>query len=90
MSLSDAVEYLMAQAEREFDPELVDLFIKKIAVYPVGCEVELSNGEHAVVIQNFERFSLRPQLKLLKTGKIIHLRDDADCRNLTIVKAVLK
>lgn len=90
MSPSDAVEYLMAQAEREFDPELVDLFIKKIAVYPVGCEVELSNGEHAVVIQNFERFSLRPQLKLLKTGKIIHLRDDADCRNLTIVKAVLK
>lgn len=88
-SPSDAVEYLMAQAGGEFDPQMIDVFIKKIAVYPSGCEVVLSNERHAVVVQNFERFPLRPLIKMLDDGAIINLRDDADSRNITIVKMIL-
>ena len=80
----------MSQAGEEFDPQLVEVFIKKIAVYPVGCEVVLSDGRHAVVVQNFERFPLRPLVKMLNNGALVNLRDDADCRNKTIVKVVLK
>lgn len=90
LSPSDAVEYLMAQTGAEFDPELVDVFIKKIAVYPVGCEVVLSDGRHGVVVQNFERFPLRPLIKMLDDSAFLNLRDDEACRNLTIVKVILK
>lgn len=88
-SPSDAVEYLMAQTGRQFDPQLVDIFIHKIAVYPVGCEVELSTGQHAVVVQNFERFSLRPLVKVIGTGELKNLRDDAECRNITVIELIL-
>ena len=90
LSPSDTVKYLMSQAGGEFDPNLVEVFIKKIAVYPVGCEVVLSDGRHAVVVQNFERFPLRPLVKMLNNGALVNLRDDAECRNITIVKVVLK
>ena len=90
LSPSEAVEYLMSQAGEEFDPGLVDVFIKKIAVYPVGCEIMLSDGRHAVVVQNFERFPLRPLVKMLNNGALVNLRDDAECRNITIVKVILK
>lgn len=90
LSPSDAVEYLMAQTGAEFAPELVEVFIKKIAVYPVGCEVVLSDGRHGVVVQNFERFPLRPLIKILEDSAFLNLRDDETSRNLTIVKVVLK
>ena len=48
---SEAVEYIMANAGAEFDPELVDVFMRKIAVYPEGCEVRLSDGRTAVVME---------------------------------------
>lgn len=89
ISPSDAMEYLMAGAGRMFDPEIVQLFVEKIAVYPVGCEVELSNGLHAVVAKNFERFFLRPVVKVIGTEKELNLRDDPECRNIIITKMVL-
>ena len=53
---SEAVEYIMANAGAEFDPELVDVFMRKIAVYPEGCEVRLSDGRTAVVMENYKEF----------------------------------
>ncbi len=53
LSPSDAMEYLMAGSGSLFDPKLVELFVEKIAVYPVGCEVELSNGMHGVGCEEF-------------------------------------
>lgn len=89
MSPSDAVEYLMAMAGAEFDPKLVDIFIRKIAVYPVGCEVELSNGQHAVVAKNFHDFALRPLVKVVETGEMLNLRDDPLGRSITIGKTLM-
>lgn len=89
MSPSDAMEYLMAMAGVEFDPKLTDIFIHKIVAYPVGCEVELSNGYHAVVAKNFMDFSLRPMVKVTETGELLNLRDDAKNRAVTIVKMAM-
>lgn len=86
---SEAMEYLMAMAGVQFDPELVNIFMHKMAVYPVGCEVELSNGIHAVVTQNFEDFPLRPLVKVLETGAMLNLRDDVEARSVTVGKIVL-
>ena len=89
LSPSDAMEYLMAGSGSLFDPKLVELFVEKIAVYPVGCEVELSNGMHGVVAKNFERFFLRPVVKVVETGEMLNLRDDPDTRSIIITKMVI-
>lgn len=89
MAPSDALEYLMAMAGAEFDSQLVNIFLRKIAVYPIGCEVELSNGYHAVVAQNFRDFALRPLVKVLETGELLNLRDDPKGRSITIGKMVM-
>jgi HD-GYP domain-containing protein (c-di-GMP phosphodiesterase class II) len=86
VSPSEAVEYIMANAGAEFDPELVDVFMRKIAVYPVGCEVSLSDGRTAVVMENYKEFILRPKVKIIPTGEVIDLKSDDAARNLTILE----
>ena len=76
----------MANAGAEFDPELVDVFMRKIAVYPEGCEVRLSDGRTAVVMENYKEFILRPKVKIIPTGEIINLKSDNEARSLTILE----
>ena len=86
---SDAVEYLMAMNGIEFDPKVLVVFLAKIAVYPIGCMVELSNGQQGIVIENFGDFILRPKVKLLSDGTILDLKDDKCTRNITIKRLVM-
>lgn len=86
---SEALEYLMALAGIQYDPNLVNILMRKVAVYPVGCEVELSNGQHAVVVQNFEDFPLRPLVKVIETGDMLNFRDDAEARAVTLGRIVI-
>ncbi|MFV0464619.1 MAG: HD-GYP domain-containing protein [Lachnospiraceae bacterium] len=86
---AEIVEYIMSRSGTEFDPEIVQLFLKKIAVYPVGCEVELSNGRHAIVVENFRDFILRPRIKVLETAEEINLMNDPNARNITINKLLI-
>ena len=83
---SEAVEYIMANAGAEFDPELVDVFMHRIAVFPVGCEVSLSDGRRAVVMENYKEFILRPKVKVIPTGEVIDLKSDDSARSLTILE----
>lgn len=89
VSPSEAVEYIMANAGAEFDPELVDVFLRKISVYPVGCEVELSDGRTAVVMENYRDFILRPKIKVIPDGEIIDLKSDEAARSLTILELLM-
>lgn len=89
MTPAEAVEYMMAMAGQEFDPQLVNTFIRKMAVYPAGCEVELSNGFHAIVAKNYEDFILRPLVKVIETGEMLDLMDDQTMRAVTIGRIVV-
>jgi len=89
MSPSEAVEYLMSRVGFEFDPDIVNVFLKKIAVYPVGCEVGLSNGKNALVIENFTDAILRPKVKLLDTNCVLDLKNDVSARSITVLKIVI-
>lgn len=86
---SEVLEHLMALAGIEYDPKLVNILMRKVAAYPVGCEVELSNGQHAVIAQNFEDFPLRPLVKIIETGDMQNFRDDAEVRSVTLGRIVL-
>lgn len=37
---------------RQFDSEMVDMFLASVVPYPPGCEVELENGDIGVVVDN--------------------------------------
>ncbi|MEG1596277.1 MAG: HD-GYP domain-containing protein [Lachnospiraceae bacterium] len=89
-SPSDAVEYLMAMNGREFDPMVLDMFLKRISVYPIGCQVEISDGRQAIVTDNYCDFILRPKIKLLESGDIIDLKDDPAARKITVKRMVMQ
>lgn len=88
-SPSAAVEYLMRSSGGEFDPELLEVFMKKISVYPVGCEITLSDGRRAIVVENYEDDILRPKVKLIPNGEIMNLKEDAKVKDITIIELLV-
>lgn len=65
---SEAIEYIMGGTENLFDPDLVKVFIRKIAPYPIGTSVKLSNGLSGIVTDNFESYCMRPNVRVYKNG----------------------
>lgn len=82
-SQRDAVEMLMAMTY-ELDMDALKGFLGSVILYPVGCIIELSNGERAKVVENFSDYILRPKVVEIKTGKVYDLAHDLNCANIII------
>lgn len=67
---SDTMEYIMGGSSTLFDPKLVYLFTRKVAPYPLGTIVELSNNAVGIVLENFEYCCTRPKLKIIRENNI--------------------
>ena len=80
----DAVEMIMAMTG-ELDIEAMRCFMESVILYPVGTDVDLSNGERARVIENRPHYVLRPKVMGLKTGKVYDLGNDLKCANIIIL-----
>lgn len=61
---AEAVELLLGGADSQFDFDQVSTFHQIIPPFPVGSEVVLSTGEHAVVVEVPENFKSRPKLRV--------------------------
>lgn len=92
---SEAIEYIMANGNSMFDTDLVKIFVTKIAPYPVGMFVKLSNNMTGIVCKNYEDAIMRPQIKIVKDKNdeiiepfVIDLRNDKYYFNVTIVQIV--
>ena len=90
---SDAIEYIMSGYDTMFDPQIVDVFLKKVAAYPIGTCVGLSNGKTGIVIKNHEGFGLRPIINIVEKGVLTeHIIDlnnvNNDMLNITIQEIV--
>lgn len=91
ISPSEAWEYLIGGSSTQFDPQVVMAFSKKIAIYPVGTHVRLSNNLSGIVVKNYLGFNLRPRIKIFsdsETPIYIDLKNDIDSRNITIVDSL--
>ena len=64
-SVSDTVEYIMANAGTKYSLDVVNAFVKKINPYPVGSLVKLNNGEIAVVKEVPPQMPLRPIINII-------------------------
>ena len=87
---SESMEYIMSGSGSLFDLEIVLIFIHKVAPYPIGTLVQLSNNWVGLVVENFEETCLRPRVRVLeKDGKRIEpfeiaLNQDKNYLNVTV------
>jgi len=71
---ADACEYIMGYTHTHFDYDVANALMRRVEFYPVGCFVELSDRNFAVVLNN-DRSTLRPVVRTLRTNNIIDLCD---------------
>ncbi|MBQ4837154.1 MULTISPECIES: HD-GYP domain-containing protein [Pseudoalteromonas] len=86
----EALQYLYSRRAAEFDERLVEKFIHALSIYPIGCVVETSSGEIAVVVKACNESRLRPTLELLSGNKCGHKLDLSDRQYMHMeIKAVM-
>lgn len=91
---SEAMEYIMGASGTLFDPELVQIFAKKVAPYPTGTLVNLSDNRTGIVINNYKDCCIRPVIKIIKsqdqhvTPYYIDLKNDSSSMKVTIQSIV--
>lgn len=75
-----ALEYIVLNSGKFFDPKFVEIFIYVIALFPVGSIVILNTGEQGAVIKVNKKFPSRPVLRILydATGNKVDPSYDID------------
>ena len=64
-TLDEVTTVITKLAHRYFDPEILEVFLSNIAVYPVGSLVKLNNGAIAVVLSANKKTRLYPSLAVI-------------------------
>ena len=59
------VQTILAGAGTQFDPVICDLFARRVAPFPPGIEVELTDGRRAIVVSVAEHELDRPVLRVI-------------------------
>lgn len=77
---SEAIEFMVNQAGKMFDKDIVSVFVKKVPIYPPGIAVTLSNGINAIVAKTNPEAPTRPVIIIEGGGKI----DLSDRQYLTL------
>lgn len=89
LSPSEAVEYVMGNSGQMFDQEIVRIFLKKVAPYPVGTAVLLSDQRVGIVVANAEGFGLRPIVQVVQQGQPLETPYTVDLKELTTVDVTI-
>ena len=77
---ANALELIMSEAGTGFDIEIIQAFIRRIELYPIGSVLHLSDKRIGVVTANHN--PMRPTLKIKDTGEIV---DMASFEHLNLV-----
>lgn len=88
---SEAMEYIMANGGIMFDLKLTRIFARKVAPFPIGTYVKLSNNLSGIVADNYEDACMRPKIKIILGSEgesiepyMMDLRSDRALRSVTI------
>ena len=69
-----------------FDERVVHAFLRKVAPYPTGSKVKLSNGQTAIVMKNYPDQPLRPMVAVVGGDKVSDLSWDLNCLNIVVTE----
>jgi len=61
----EAYEIMVASRGAKLDPQLVDVFLENVALYPLGATVLLDTGEVGVVVEVFSKLQSRPCVRII-------------------------
>jgi putative nucleotidyltransferase with HDIG domain len=61
----EAHELMIASGNQHFDPQILPLFLERIAVYPVGTVIRLNTGDLGVVVSVPPGLQSRPTVRLI-------------------------
>lgn len=69
----EAVEYIIMQSGRKFDPKVVEAFNNSVARYPNGTAIVTNMGEYGVVLRQNMNFPTRPVIQIVrdKDGNVL-------------------
>jgi HD-GYP domain-containing protein (c-di-GMP phosphodiesterase class II) len=87
----EGLDILEQGADRKFDPDIVNTFVKFVAPYPCGVSVILSSGEKAIVFHNYMESLRRPRLLRIddSTGQYIDLAKDPNYAKTKVRKIIV-
>ena len=80
----EAIEFIMGGMGSHFDEKVVQAFLRKVAPYPAGSKVKLSNGQAAYVMKNYPDQPLRPLVAVEGSTVLYDLSLDPSCMNIVI------
>ncbi len=83
---NEAIEYVMGGMGTHFDERIVHAFLRKVAPYPIGSKVKLSNGETAYVMKNYPDQPLRPMVAVVGSERTYDLSFDMNCLSIVITE----
>lgn len=90
----EAYEFMMASSGTHFDPKILQVFFRNVAIYPLGSVVQLSSGEFGVVVKVSPELQTRPTVKLIagSDGKALPEKKEIDLSGhlTTYVQRVLR
>lgn len=84
----DAYEYLIGDGGTQYDSDMLKVFSKCVAVFPVGGCVELSDGTRWIVVENNSNNPLRPIVRNTINKDISDLNNTKKYLTLCITKLV--
>lgn len=61
----EAMEYILAMSNTQFDGNIVKKFYNHVAIYPNGTIIKLNTGDVAIVIDSNQKMPTRPLVKLI-------------------------
>jgi len=64
----EIIEYFTETGSHNFDPEVVDIFVSLVSMYPAGTNVVLNTGERGVVVSNNRGLPLSPVVRVKCDG----------------------
>lgn len=75
-----AVEYILAMSNTQFDFELAKTFVKRISIFPIGTYVVLTTGERGLVLKTNVEFPTRPVVRVVynNVGNLLDKPVDVD------------
>jgi hypothetical protein len=60
----EAIEYVMAFGGDQFDPDIVELFVRQVPSYPTGLSVQMNTGDTGIVCDAKLGFIARPIVRI--------------------------
>lgn len=89
---NDVIEYMMGEVSTHFDYNLLSVFLKTVAAYPIGTIVKLSDSSMGVVTASNAENCLRPVVKIISpsesAGEEIDLSTDRGMLSVTVIGTI--